>query len=121
MSTIEDCVEKVMAQQIEHGHSANTVQMHYYTVYSAIIKLHTEHCETSYSQDLVDTYLKSIEDRAAANEISKGSLGQRKRCIHFLTTYVNAGMVDFSFAKRKKKYVPEQLSKIVDGIKELSA
>ena len=118
MSTIEDCVEKVMAQQIEHGHSANTVQMHYYTVYSAIIKLHTEHCETSYSQDLVDTYLKSIEDRAAANEISKGSLGQRKRCIHFLTTYVNAGMVDFSFAKRKKKYVPEQLSKIVDGIKE---
>jgi site-specific recombinase XerD len=104
--TIETATAGLLQQLKERGTHAETI-LNYQIVCNAIIGYCRQH-ETlgHYSSNLLQKYLEHNEQRLKNGEMSRGYAQFQRRTVRLLEEYAETGLANFSYALRKKRYIP---------------
>ena len=115
MIKIKDAVEGVIDAMRLRGCSDNTLQEIRWSVYTPIIRYHSDNGTDICSEGLLEEICHKQEERYTHGEISRKYYRSFVTAAFRIRSYVNTGVVDFSIVKDTKIYKPgTEYQKLID-------
>lgn len=106
MLTIRDAVDGVINAMRTRGCCENALKEIRWSVYTPIIRYHSDNGTDVYSSELLETICQKQEERYLQGEISREYYRRFVTAAFRIRSYVNTGEVDFSIVKDTKIYKP---------------
>lgn len=106
MLKIQDAVDGVINAMRTRGCCENTLKGVQWSVYTPIIRYHSDNGTDVYSNELLEEICQKQEERYLRGEISRKFYRAFVTAAFRIRSYVNTGEVDFSIVKDSKLYKP---------------
>ena len=117
MLKIQDVVDGVINAMRTRGCCENTLKEVRWSVYTPIIRYHSDNGTDVYSNKLLEELCQKQEERYLRDEISRKFYRAFVTAAFRIRSYVNTGEVDFSIVKDSKLYKPvTEHQELIDAV-----
>ena len=117
MLKIQDVVDGVINAMRTRGCCENTLKEVRWSVYTPIIRYHSDNGTDVYSNKLLEEICQKQEERYLRDEISRKFYRAFVTAAFRIRSYVNTGEVDFSIVKDSKLYKPvAEHQELIDAV-----
>lgn len=117
MLKIQDVVDGVINAMRTRGCCENTLKEVRWSVYTPIIRYHSDNGTDVYSNKLLEEICQKQEERYLRDEISRKFYRAFVTAAFRIRSYVNTGEVDFSIVKDSKLYKPvTEHQELIDAV-----